>query len=102
MNTDSKNIIDSEYSDIMQQSYIDYAMSVIISRAIPDIRDGLKPVQRRTLYDMGELGLRSDRPYRKCARIVGDTMGKYHPHGDSSIYDSLVVMAQDFKKAGNW
>ena len=98
MNTDPKNIIDSEYSDIMQQSYIDYAMSVIISRAIPDIRDGLKPVQRRTLYDMGELGLRSDRPYRKCARIVGDTMGKYHPHGDSSIYDSLVVMAQDFKK----
>ena len=95
---DSKNIIDSEYSDIMQKSYIDYAMSVIISRAIPDVRDGLKPVQRRTLYDMGELGLRSDRPYRKCARIVGDTMGKYHPHGDSSIYDSLVVMAQDFKK----
>ena len=68
-------IINSEYSDIMQKSYIDYAMSVIISRAIPDIRDGLKPVQRRTLYDMGELGLRSDRPYRKCARIVGDTMG---------------------------
>ena len=98
MNTDAKNIIDSEYSDIMQQSYIDYAMSVIISRAIPDIRDGLKPVQRRTLYDMGELGLRADRPYRKCARIVGDTMGKYHPHGDSSIYESLVVMAQDFKK----
>ena len=98
MNTDPKNIIDSEYSDIMQQSYIDYAMSVIISRAIPDIRDGLKPVQRRTLYDMGELGLRADRPYRKCARIVGDTMGKYHPHGDSSIYESLVVMAQDFKK----
>ncbi|HAL32296.1 MAG TPA: DNA topoisomerase, partial [Lachnospiraceae bacterium] len=75
MNTDSRNIIDSEYSDIMQQSYIDYAMSVIISRAIPDVRDGLKPVQRRTLYDMDELGLRSDRPYRKCARIVGDTMG---------------------------
>lgn len=98
MNTDSRNIIDSEYSDIMQQSYIDYAMSVIISRAIPDVRDGLKPVQRRTLYDMDELGLRSDRPYRKCARIVGDTMGKYHPHGDSSIYDALVVMAQDFKK----
>ncbi len=96
MTTD--NIINSEYSDIMQKSYIDYAMSVIISRAIPDIRDGLKPVQRRTLYDMDELGLKSDRPYRKCARIVGDTMGKYHPHGDSSIYDSLVVMAQDFKK----
>ncbi|MCR5486932.1 MAG: DNA topoisomerase 4 subunit A [Lachnospiraceae bacterium] len=94
----TENIINSEYSDIMQKSYIDYAMSVIISRAIPDIRDGLKPVQRRTLYDMDELGIRSDRPYRKSARIVGDTMGKYHPHGDSSIYESLVVMAQEFKK----
>ncbi len=94
----TENIINSEYSDIMQKSYIDYAMSVIISRAIPDIRDGLKPVQRRTIYDMDELGLRSDRPYRKCARIVGDTMGKYHPHGDSSIYEALVVLAQDFKK----
>ena len=73
-------------------------MSVIISRALPDVRDGLKPVQRRTLYDMYELGIRYDRPYRKCARIVGDTMGKYHPHGDSSIYEALVVMAQDFKK----
>ena len=73
-------------------------MSVIISRALPDVRDGLKPVQRRTLYDMYELGIRYDRPYRKCARIVGDTMGKYHPHGDSSIYDALVVMAQEFKK----
>ena len=93
------NIISTEYSEIMQKSYIDYAMSVIISRALPDVRDGLKPVQRRTLYDMAELGIRYDRPYRKCARIVGDTMGKYHPHGDSSIYDSLVVMAQDFKKA---
>ena len=82
----------------MQKSYIDYAMSVIISRALPDVRDGLKPVQRRTLYDMYELGIRYDRPYRKCARIVGDTMGKYHPHGDSSIYEALVVMAQDFKK----
>ncbi|MBO6133789.1 MAG: DNA topoisomerase 4 subunit A [Lachnospiraceae bacterium] len=92
------NIISTEFSEIMQKSYIDYAMSVIIARALPDIRDGLKPVQRRTLYDMRELGLRSDRPYRKCARIVGDTMGKYHPHGDSSIYDALVVMAQDFKK----
>ncbi|MCD7841397.1 MAG: DNA topoisomerase 4 subunit A [Lachnospiraceae bacterium] len=88
----------AEYSEIMQKSYIDYAMSVIISRALPDVRDGLKPVQRRTLYDMYELGIRYDRPYRKCARIVGDTMGKYHPHGDSSIYDALVVMAQDFKK----
>ena len=91
-------IIKTEYSDIMQKSYIDYAMSVIVSRALPDVRDGLKPVQRRTLYDMHELGIRSDRPYRKCARIVGDTMGKYHPHGDSSIYEALVVMSQNFKK----
>lgn len=92
------NIIRTEYSEIMQKSYIDYAMSVIIARALPDVRDGLKPVQRRTLYDMYELGIRYDRPYRKCARIVGDTMGKYHPHGDSSIYEALVVMAQEFKK----
>ena len=91
-------IIKTEYSDLMQKSFIDYAMSVIVARALPDIRDGLKPVQRRTLYDMYELGIRYDRPYRKSARIVGDTMGKYHPHGDSSIYDSLIVMTQDFKK----
>lgn len=91
-------IIRTEYSDLMKKSYIDYAMSVIIARALPDVRDGLKPVQRRTLYDMHELGIRYDKPYRKCARIVGDTMGKYHPHGDSSIYEALVVMAQDFKK----
>ncbi len=93
-----ERLIVSEYSQIMQKSYIDYAMSVIISRALPDVRDGLKPVQRRTLYDMHELGIRFDKPYRKCARIVGDTMGKFHPHGDSSIYEALVVMAQDFKK----
>ena len=93
------NIVRSEYSEIMQKSFIDYAMSVIVARALPDIRDGLKPVQRRTLYDMYELGIRYDRPYRKSARIVGDTMGKYHPHGDSSIYECLVVMAQDFKKS---
>ena len=93
-----EQIIRTEYSDLMQKSYIDYAMSVIISRALPDVRDGLKPVQRRTLYDMYELGIRYDRPYRKCARIVGDTMGKYHPHGDSSIYEALVVMSQEFKK----
>ena len=92
------SIIRTEYSELMQKSYIDYAMSVIIARALPDVRDGLKPVQRRTLYDMYELGIRYDKPYRKSARIVGDTMGKYHPHGDSSIYDALVVMAQDFKK----
>lgn len=91
-------LVRTEYSEVMQKSYIDYAMSVIIARALPDVRDGLKPVQRRTLYDMYELGIRYDRPYRKCARIVGDTMGKYHPHGDSSIYEALVVMAQDFKK----
>ena len=93
-----EEIIRTEYSELMQKSYIDYAMSVIIARALPDVRDGLKPVQRRTLYDMQELGISYDRPYRKCARIVGDTMGKYHPHGDSSIYEALVVMAQEFKK----
>ena len=95
---EQSNIIQTEYSELMQKSYIDYAMSVIIARALPDVRDGLKPVQRRTLYDMHELGIRYDKPYRKSARIVGDTMGKYHPHGDSSIYHALVVMAQDFKK----
>ena len=93
-----ERIIKTEYSETMQRSYIDYAMSVIIARALPDVRDGLKPVQRRTLYDMHELGIRYDRPYRKSARIVGDTMGKFHPHGDSSIYDALVVLTQDFKK----
>lgn len=93
-----ENIISTEYSEVMEKSYIDYAMSVIVARALPDVRDGLKPVQRRVLYDMHELGIRFDRPYRKSARIVGDTMGKYHPHGDSSIYDALVVMSQDFKK----
>ena len=97
MNSEAQ-IVRTEYSDLMKKSYIDYAMSVIIARALPDVRDGLKPVQRRTLYDMYELGIRYDKPYRKCARIVGDTMGKYHPHGDSSIYEALVVMAQDFKK----
>ena len=93
-----EQIIRTDYSELMQKSYIDYAMSVIVARALPDVRDGLKPVQRRTLYDMYELGIRYDRPYRKSARIVGDTMGKYHPHGDSSIYEALVVMTQDFKK----
>ena len=93
-----EKIIKTEYSEVMQKSYIDYAMSVIIARALPDARDGLKPVQRRVLYDMHELGIKYDKPYRKSARIVGDTMGKYHPHGDSSIYDALVVMSQEFKK----
>lgn len=94
----SEQIIKTEFSDIMQKSYIDYAMSVICQRALPDVRDGLKPVQRRVLYAMQELGLSADKPHRKSARIVGDTMGKYHPHGDSSIYKALVVMEQDFKK----
>ena len=98
METKQENVIATDYADVMQKSYIDYAMSVIISRALPDVRDGLKPVQRRSLYDISALVIRYDRPYRKCARIVGDTMGKYHPHGDSSIYEALVVMAQDFKK----
>ncbi|MBO6089176.1 MAG: DNA topoisomerase, partial [Lachnospiraceae bacterium] len=91
-------IIKTEYSEVMSKSFVDYAMSVITARALPDVRDGLKPVQRRVLYDMHELGIKHDKPYRKSARIVGDTMGKYHPHGDSSIYDSLVVMTQEFKK----
>jgi DNA gyrase subunit A len=99
MEDTKEQIIQTEYAEIMQKSYIDYAMSVIVSRALPDVRDGLKPVQRRTLYDMYELGLRNERPYRKSARIVGDTMGKFHPHGDSSIYGALVVMAQDFKNS---
>ena len=94
----AEKIIKSEYSEVMSKSFVDYAMSVIIARALPDVRDGLKPVHRRVLYDMHELGIKHDKPYRKSARIVGDTMGKYHPHGDSSIYDSLVVMTQDFKK----
>lgn len=93
-----QKMIRTDFTECMQQSYLDYSMSVITARALPDIRDGLKPVQRRTLYAMYELGLHHDRPHRKCARIVGDTMGKYHPHGDSSIYDALVVMSQDFKK----
>jgi len=80
----------------MKRSYLDYAMSVIIGRALPDVRDGLKPVHRRVLYGMWESGNRSDRPYKKSARIVGDVMGKYHPHGDSAIYDTVVRMAQDF------
>ena len=80
----------------MENYYIDYAMSVIASRALPDVRDGLKPVQRRILYSMIELNNGPDKPHRKCARIVGDTMGKYHPHGDSSIYEALVKLAQDF------
>lgn len=94
----AEQIVKAEFSDLMQKSYIDYAMSVICQRALPDVRDGLKPVQRRVLYAMNELGLNYDKPHRKSARIVGDTMGKYHPHGDSSIYEALVVLEQDFKR----
>ena len=93
-----EKILTTEFSEEMQRSYLNYSMSVITARAIPDARDGLKPVQRRVLYDMSELKLGHDKPHRKSARIVGDTMGKYHPHGDSSIYDTLVVLSQDFKK----
>ena len=91
-----ENIISMDFTEEMKNSYRDYAMSVIISRALPDVRDGLKPVQRRILYAMKELGLAPDKPHRKSARIVGDTMGKYHPHGDSSIYDALVHMTEDY------
>jgi len=93
-----EKILKTEYSEVMQKSYIDYSMSVICARALPDARDGLKPVQRRVLYAMDQLGLNYDKPHRKSARIVGDAMGKYHPHGDSSIYETLVVLSQDFKK----
>lgn len=94
----AEQILTTEYSEEMQKSYLDYSMSVITARAVPDIRDGLKPVQRRVLFDMNELHATHDHPTYKSARICGDTMGKYHPHGDASIYDTLVVMAQDFKR----
>ncbi|WP_461207534.1 DNA gyrase subunit A [Clostridium sp. DL1XJH146] len=90
------NIIEVDISHEMEKSYIDYAMSVIVGRALPDVRDGLKPVHRRILYSMHELGLTPEKSYRKCARIVGDVLGKYHPHGDTAVYDALVRMAQDF------
>jgi DNA gyrase subunit A len=90
------NVLPVDISQEMKKSYIDYAMSVIVGRALPDVRDGLKPVHRRILYSMHELGLTPDKPYRKCARIVGDVLGKYHPHGDSAVYDALVRLAQDF------
>ena len=96
MKTKEQSIIQLDFSEEMRNSYRDYAMSVIIARALPDVRDGLKPVQRRILYAMDELGLAPDKPHRKSARIVGDTMGKYHPHGDSSIYDALVHMTEDY------
>lgn len=92
----AEQILKTEYSELMQKSFIDYSMSVITARAVPDIRDGLKPVQRRVLYAMEQLGLNYDKPHRKSARIVGDAMGKYHPHGDSSVYGALVRMGQEW------
>src|SRR5947207_13024068 len=89
-------IEDRQLEQEMRSSYLDYAMSVIVSRALPDVRDGLKPVHRRVLYAMHDLGIRANTPYKKCARIVGEVLGKYHPHGDMAVYDTLVRMAQDF------
>jgi DNA gyrase subunit A len=96
MQEQKKRIIPIAIEDEVKESYLNYAMSVIVSRALPDVRDGLKPVHRRILYAMNEMGLRHDKPYKKCGRIVGDVLGKYHPHGDQSIYDALVRLAQDF------
>ena len=95
MKITQENVIQLDFAEEMKNSYRDYAMSVIVDRALPDVRDGLKPVQRRILYAMKELGLSPDKPHRKSARIVGDTMGKYHPHGDSPIYDALVHMTEE-------
>ncbi|MDD5070895.1 MAG: DNA gyrase subunit A, partial [Candidatus Omnitrophica bacterium] len=97
MNEPIKEKIITKYlEDEMKESYLSYAMSVIVGRALPDIRDGLKPVQRRILYAMHDLHLRYNQPHKKCARIVGECLGKYHPHGDSAVYEALVRMAQDF------
>src|SRR3972149_5157048 len=92
----SGNVRPVNIEDEMRGSYLDYAMSVIVSRSLPDVRDGLKPVQRRILYAMNDMGLRFNTPHRKCARIVGEVLGKYHPHGDAPVYEALVRMAQDF------
>lgn len=96
MTTSQERIIPTDLGNEMSRSYLEYAMSVIVGRALPDARDGLKPVHRRILYAMHELGLTADRPFRKCARVVGEVLGKYHPHGDTAVYDALVRMAQDF------
>src|SRR6056300_1647867 len=92
----NEKIIPINIDDVMKTAYIDYSMSVIVSRALPDVRDGLKPVHRRVLFGMVDLGLASNRPYKKSARIVGEVLGKYHPHGDTSVYDSMVRMAQEW------
>ena len=96
MEREDGNIIEREIVSEMKTAYIDYAMSVIVARALPDARDGLKPVHRRILYSMHEDGITSDKPYRKCANTVGSVLGRYHPHGDASVYDALVRLAQDF------
>src|SRR5712675_2228596 len=93
---DGGRVEQRELAEEMRSSYLDYAMSVIVGRALPDVRDGLKPVHRRVLFAMNESGLQPGRPYSKCARVVGDVLGKYHPHGDTAAYDTLVRMAQDF------
>ena len=93
---DKKQFTSISLQEEMQRSYLEYAMSVIVGRALPDARDGLKPVQRRILFAMHELGLTPDRPFRKCARVVGDVLGKYHPHGDQAVYDALVRLVQNF------
>jgi len=90
------NLIPTELEKEVKKSFIAYSMAVIVNRALPDVRDGLKPVHRRILYAMNELGMTADKPYRKSARIVGDVLGKYHPHGESSVYDAMVRLAQDF------
>ena len=94
----AREIVDVPVADEMSESFLAYSLSVITARAIPDVRDGLKPVQRRILYSMLEMGLRPTNPHRKCARVVGDTMGKYHPHGDMAIYEALVRMGQNFAR----
>ena len=96
MSSFAKEIIAVNLEDEMRQSYLDYAMSVIVGRALPDVRDGLKPVHRRVLFAMHELGNDWNKPYKKSARVVGDVIGKYHPHGDSAVYDTIVRMAQPF------
>ena len=93
---EGEKIIPINIEEEMKTAYIDYSMSVIVSRALPDVRDGLKPVHRRVLYGMNELGMYSNRPYKKSARVVGEVLGKYHPHGDSSVYDALARLAQGF------
>ena len=100
MNPVQQNLIPVNIEDEMKDSYIDYAMSVIIGRALPDVRDGLKPVHRRILYAMDELALQWNKPFKKSARIVGEVLGKYHPHGDTAVYDSMIRMVQVFSLRG--